>query len=138
MFTPAERELHARVAAGLPPSPPCPVDVELDNGDHLAELGVVVVGVPGHTDGSIALHLPDGGILFTSDVAANRDGQVFLGPFNTDRARAAASFRRFAHLPAKTVCVGHGAPLLDDAAAALREAAAAAQEPDPWGRRAAY
>jgi glyoxylase-like metal-dependent hydrolase (beta-lactamase superfamily II) len=133
VFTPAERELHARVAAGLPPSPPCPVDVELDDGDHVADLGAVVVGVPGHTDGSIALYLPDHGIVFTGDVAAHVDGQVFLGPFNTDRARAAASFRQFADLPAATVCVGHGAPLLDDAAAALREAAAAAQVPDPLG-----
>jgi glyoxylase-like metal-dependent hydrolase (beta-lactamase superfamily II) len=34
-FTPAERELHARVAAGLPPAPPARVDVELDQGDRL-------------------------------------------------------------------------------------------------------
>jgi glyoxylase-like metal-dependent hydrolase (beta-lactamase superfamily II) len=133
VFTPAEHELHERVAAGLPPSPPCPVDVELADGDGVSDLGAVVVGLPGHTDGSIALHLPDDGVLFTGDVAAHAEGQVILGPFNTDRARAAASFRRFADLPAVTVCFGHGAPLLDDAAAALREAATAAQVPDPLG-----
>jgi glyoxylase-like metal-dependent hydrolase (beta-lactamase superfamily II) len=133
VFTPVERDLHARVAAGVPPAPPCPVDVELDDGDQIPDIGAVVVGTPGHTDGSIALYLPDEGVLFTGDVAAHAEGHVILGPFNTDRARAAASFRRFAELPARTVCFGHGEPLLDDAAAALRHAATAAQVPDPLG-----
>lgn len=133
ILTPVERELHARVAAGLPPAPSCPVDIELDDGDDVPGLGAVVVGTPGHTDGSIALYLPDDGILFTGDVAAHAEGHVLLGPFNTDRPRAAASFRRFADLPARTVCFGHGAPLLDDATAALHDAATAAQVPDPLG-----
>ena len=133
LFTPAESELHARVAAGLPPAPPCPVDVELDDGDRIPDLGAVVIGTPGHTDGSIALHFPDEELLFTGDVAAHAEGQVFLGPFNTDRPRATASFRRFAGLPARTVCFGHGAPLLDEATAALRDAAATVPVPDPLG-----
>jgi glyoxylase-like metal-dependent hydrolase (beta-lactamase superfamily II) len=133
VFTPAERPLHAAVAAGLPPAPPCPVDVELDDGDRIDDLGAVVVAVPGHTDGSIALHLPDEGVLFTGDVAAQAEGQVILGPFNTDRVRAAASFRRFADLPADAVCFGHGAPLLGGETALLVAAATATAVPDPLG-----
>jgi glyoxylase-like metal-dependent hydrolase (beta-lactamase superfamily II) len=45
------------------------------------------------------------------------------GVFNVDRAQAAASFRRLAALDVAVVCFGHGEPLTQDAAAALRNAA---------------
>lgn len=134
VFTAAEEAVFARIGAGLPPAPPpCRVDVELDDGDRIDELGAVVVATPGHTDGSIALHLPDAGVLFTGDVAAENGGQVVLGPFNTDRARATASFRRFATLAADTVCFGHGGPIRGDAVRLLHEAASADVVPDPLG-----
>lgn len=134
VFTATEEALFARVGAGLPAAPPpCRVDVELDDGDRIDELGAVVVATPGHTDGSIALHLPDAGVLFTGDVAAESDGRVVLGPFNTDRARAAASFRRFAGLAADTVCFGHGSPLRGDAVRRLHDATTADVVPDPLG-----
>jgi glyoxylase-like metal-dependent hydrolase (beta-lactamase superfamily II) len=134
VFTATEEALFARVGAGLPAAPPpCRVDVELDDGDRIDELGAVVVATPGHTDGSIALHLPDTGVLFTGDVAAESEGRVVLGPFNTGRARATASFRRFADLAADTVCFGHGRPLRDDDVGLLHDAAAADVVPDPLG-----
>jgi hypothetical protein len=46
-----------------------------------------------------------------------------LGVFNTDRARAVASLHRLAGLGAANAVFGHGAPLVGDAAAALRVAA---------------
>ncbi len=130
-FTDAERALHAQVAAGLPDAPPCRVDVELDDGDRIDELGAVVVATPGHTDGSLALHLPDARVLFTGDVAAEYDGRVILGTFHTDRARATESFRRFAGLAADTVCFGHGRPLQGDQVRLLHDAATAETVPDP-------
>ncbi|MGI8878949.1 MAG: MBL fold metallo-hydrolase [Jatrophihabitans sp.] len=61
-FTEFERELHAPVAAGLAPAPPVRVDREVRDGDVLDfGGGAQVISTPGHTDGSIALHLPEHG-----------------------------------------------------------------------------
>jgi glyoxylase-like metal-dependent hydrolase (beta-lactamase superfamily II) len=84
------------------------------------------VHVPGHTDGSIALHLPAHGVLLTGDAVAASpvDGQVMLGVFNLDREQAVTSFRRLAELDADVACFGHGDPVIGQASAALRESAA--------------
>ncbi|MFD1831281.1 MBL fold metallo-hydrolase [Streptomyces desertarenae] len=111
----------------LPPAPPCRVDREVGDGDVLAfGGGAVVVAAPGHTDGSIALHLPGPGVLFTGDAVANV-GRTMLGVFNTDRARAVRSLRRLATLDVDAAVFGHGDPITRGAAAALRKAAAAAR-----------
>ena len=73
-FTAEEQTLHAQIVAaagGLPPAPPCPVDQELTGGD-LIDLGggAAVIGAPGHTDGSIAIHVPSQRLLFTGDSVA--------------------------------------------------------------------
>jgi glyoxylase-like metal-dependent hydrolase (beta-lactamase superfamily II) len=123
-FTDVERELHARVSAGLPAAAPCRVDLEVHDGDVLDfGGGAVVVGTPGHTDGSIALHLPEHGVLFTGDTAAEYEGDVVLGVFNLDRHAAAASFRLLAELDADVACFGHGDPVVGGARARLRAAA---------------
>ncbi|MER5185493.1 MBL fold metallo-hydrolase [Streptomyces sp. NPDC002896] len=109
----------------LPPAPPCRVDQEVQDGDVLAFGGeAVVVAVPGHTDGSIALHLPGPRVLFTGDAVANV-GRTTLGVFNTDRARAMESLCRLAELDVDTAVFGHGDPITRGAAAALQEASAA-------------
>ncbi|WP_435131519.1 MBL fold metallo-hydrolase [Actinacidiphila sp. bgisy144] len=108
----------------LPPAPPCAVDREVADGDVLEfGGGAVVVAVPGHTDGSIALHLPGPRALFTGDAVANV-GRTALGVFNTDRARAIASLHRLAELDVDTAVFGHGDPVPHGAAAALRAASA--------------
>ncbi|MCM2575783.1 MBL fold metallo-hydrolase [Streptomyces meridianus] len=109
----------------LPPAPPCRVDHEVEDGDVLAfGGGAVVVAVPGHTDGSIALHLPGPSVLFTGDAVANV-GRTMLGVFNTDRARAVESLHRLAELDVETAVFGHGEPITRGAATALRGASAA-------------
>lgn len=111
----------------LPPAPPCRVDHEVEDGDVLAfGGGAVVVAVPGHTDGSIALHLPGPGVLFTGDAVANV-GRTMLGVFNTDRARAVESLHRLAELDVETAVFGHGEPIARGAATALRQASAATE-----------
>ena len=128
-FTAEERPLHERIAAaagGLRAVPPCRVDRELSEGD-LLDLGggAVVIGVPGHTDGSIAIHLPAHRLLFTGDsVARTPAGRVILGPFNVDRDEAIGSFRKLAELDVDAACFGHGTPVLADGSAALRAAVA--------------
>ncbi|WHM39988.1 MBL fold metallo-hydrolase [Streptomyces sp. BPTC-684] len=110
-------------ALTVPEAPPTRVDREVEDGEVLDfGGGAVVVHSPGHTDGSIGIHLPRHGVLFTGDCVAGV-GQVMLGVFNVDRARAQASFRRLAALAPSVACFGHGDPLTRNAAKVLRETA---------------
>ena len=122
-----ERPLYARVVGDGPaPTPPqARIDIEVEDADVLDfGGGARIVAGPGHTPGSVAIHLPERRVLFTGDIAAGRgDGEAMLGVFNADPPRAAASFRRLAGLDVDTVCFGHGEPLVRGAAGALRRAA---------------
>jgi glyoxylase-like metal-dependent hydrolase (beta-lactamase superfamily II) len=82
-----------------------------------------VLAVPGHTNGSIAIHVRRHGVLFTGDTIANV-GTVMLGTFNQDRARTVASFKRLAALEVETACFGHGEPITAAARTRLRDTAA--------------
>lgn len=121
-------EWERAIYEGLPPIPPVPparVDRELEGGDVIDfGGGAEVVPIPGHTDGSIALHLPRHRLLLAGDTIAHVNGQVMLGVFNADRDGAAESFRRLAELDLGLVCVGHGDPVTGDASAELRQVAA--------------
>ena len=112
VFEDWEMPIHQRVSAGLPEvAPPCHVATGLLDGDVLDfGGGAEILAIPGHTEGSIAIHLPRHGVLFTGDTIANV-GTVMLGTFNQDRARTVASFRRLADLDVETACFGHGEPI---------------------------
>jgi glyoxylase-like metal-dependent hydrolase (beta-lactamase superfamily II) len=118
-----ERPIHEVNSVG-PAAPPVRVDRELSDGDTL-DWGVParVVHVPGHTPGSIALHLPSSGILFAGDTIANV-GRLIPGAFHIDARQAVESFRKQAALDVDTACFGHGDPLTTGAGATLRAAAA--------------
>ncbi|GGQ04085.1 MBL fold metallo-hydrolase [Streptosporangium pseudovulgare] len=126
-FTDEERALHRSLGAHLlPPAPPCRVDRELTDGDVVGfGGGARVIATPGHTGGSLALHLPEHGVLFTGDTVAHVEGRVMPGVFNLDRDETLRSFRGLAGLDVQVACVGHGEPVMDGAGAALRAAAAA-------------
>ncbi|PRH80337.1 MBL fold metallo-hydrolase [Streptomyces solincola] len=114
----------------VPEAPPTRVDREVADGAELGfGDGARVVHGPGHTDGSIGVHLPRHGVLFTGDTVASV-GRVGLGVFHVDREGAKAAMRRFAALAPTTVCFGHGDPPTDDAAAVLRAAAERDAAPD--------
>jgi glyoxylase-like metal-dependent hydrolase (beta-lactamase superfamily II) len=112
---------------GLPPAPPCPVDVELCEGDELDfGGGARILHIPGHTAGSLAVYLPAHRVLFTGDtIGTTQAGEVLLGVFNQDEARQLESFRRLAALDVETACFGHGEPVVTGAGDALRAAVAA-------------
>jgi glyoxylase-like metal-dependent hydrolase (beta-lactamase superfamily II) len=118
-------ELPIRTALPpLPPAPPCQVDREVEDGELLDfGGGAVVVSLSGHTDGSIALHVPGPSLLITGDSVSNVR-HTRMGVFNTDRARAVGAVKRLATLAPETAVFGHGAPIRTDAASALRAAAA--------------
>ncbi|MEU2184448.1 MBL fold metallo-hydrolase [Streptomyces thermolilacinus] len=111
-----------------PEAPPTRVDRELEDGDVLDfGGGAHVVHTPGHTPGSVAVHLPRHGVLLTGDTVASVSG-LSLGVFHVDRAAAVESMRRLSRLaPLRAVCCGHGDPVTADAPAALRTAAEAAE-----------
>jgi glyoxylase-like metal-dependent hydrolase (beta-lactamase superfamily II) len=118
-----ERPMHAQATAGLPPAPPVTIDREVLDGSVLDfGGGAHVLAVPGHTDGSIALHLPEHGVLLTGDAVAEHLGRVVLGVFNVDTKRAARSMQRLAGLDIEVAAFGHGEPALHSAGERLRQA----------------
>lgn len=91
----------------------CSVSQVLHDGDRVGSAGeITVFHAPGHTDGSIALHWSDLGVLLTGDTIAEFHGDVILGAFHLDRADARASAERLVNLGADTVGFGHGDPIL--------------------------
>jgi glyoxylase-like metal-dependent hydrolase (beta-lactamase superfamily II) len=122
-LTEDERALLEQVAAGLVPAPPVNVDREVNDGDVLDfGGGAHVIAAPGHTDGSIALYLPQHRVLFTGDTVAEHLGRVLLGIFNLDTEQTAKSMQRLTDLDVDIAAVGHGQPLLGGAQARLRDA----------------
>ncbi|QIG40848.1 MBL fold metallo-hydrolase [Microbacterium sp. 4R-513] len=90
--------------------------VEVHDGDVLDLPGQpVIVGMPGHSPGSIAVHsrLADavfvGDALTTRHVLTGRKG-LQPAPFTDDPAEASASLDRLSGLDASWVLPGHGAP----------------------------
>ena len=117
-----ERPIFEAVMPKVLPAEPVRVDREVDDGDALAG-GATVVGVPGHTAGSIAIHIPALRALFSGDTLANV-GTLMLGVFNVDRAEAIRSAKKQAELDVDVACFGHGDPIVGGAGLRLRALAA--------------
>jgi len=91
----------------------------------------VILGMPGHSPGSIAVHVPIADAVFVGDALTTR--HVLTGreglqpaPFTDDPAGASDSLERLSTLKASWVLPGHGAPWRgapSDVAAAVRAAA---------------
>ncbi|MEV1025742.1 MBL fold metallo-hydrolase [Streptomyces sp. NPDC050264] len=89
---------------------------EVHDGDVLDLPGKpVIVGMPGHSPGSVAIHVPLADAVFVGDALTTR--HVLTGrtgpqpaPFTDDPAEALASLDRIAPLAASWVLPGHGAP----------------------------
>jgi glyoxylase-like metal-dependent hydrolase (beta-lactamase superfamily II) len=83
-----------------------------------------IVGLPGHSPGSVAVHVPAvdavmvGDALTTRDVLTGRTGPA-PAPFTDDPEQALASLDRLAEVDATWVLPGHGAPWRGGAAAAV-------------------
>ena len=109
--------------------------VEIADGDVLPLPGApVIIGMPGHSPGSIAVHVPVAEAVFVGDALTTR--HVLTGrlggqpaPFTDEPARALDSLTRIEGLDAAWVLPGHGAPWQGaprDLVAAVRSAGAAA------------
>jgi glyoxylase-like metal-dependent hydrolase (beta-lactamase superfamily II) len=110
----------------MPPTPPCPVDREVGDGEvRPFGGGARVVHTPGHTEGSIGVHLPGPRVLFTGDTVAEHAGTAILRPVQPRPCPRPASFRRLTALDVDLADVGHGEPL----AGSVLDGA----EPGPFG-----
>lgn len=105
---------------------------EVHDGDVLPLPGSPrVVGMPGHSPGSIAVHVPVADAVFVGDALTTRDvltGRSGLGPapFTDEPAQALDSLARLAGLEASWVLPGHGAPWRGDLAAVQEDVRRAA------------
>lgn len=90
-----------------------------------------VIGMPGHSPGSIAIHVPAVDAVFVGDALTTR--HVLTGatgpqpaPFTDDTAQAQASLTRLENVDATWVLPGHGTPWNRGTHEAVREIRAAA------------
>lgn len=90
-----------------------------------------VVGLPGHSPGSIAVHVPVADALFVGDALTTR--HVLTGrpgpqpaPFTDDPAEALESLTRLEGIPARWLLPGHGTPWSSGVAEAIHAVRAAA------------
>jgi glyoxylase-like metal-dependent hydrolase (beta-lactamase superfamily II) len=103
------------LALGLGDHPPCPVDAALEDGHE--EGGLVVIHTPGHTPGHLSFWSEKHKVLLSGDaivtwpeLAAGWDS------FTLNEKQRHESVRRMADLAPEKVGVGHGDPIVAQAA----------------------
>jgi glyoxylase-like metal-dependent hydrolase (beta-lactamase superfamily II) len=119
-LTAAELTIHPPMTSA-PTAAPCRVDVELAGGETIAigREGAEVLAVPGHTPGSIALHLTAEQLVITGDTVAEFNGDVIVGVFDVDREATRQGVATIASVTPSAAAFGHGEPALVDAAQRL-------------------
>jgi len=101
------------------------VDYELKEGDQLDEVlpGLVVVDVPGHSPGQCGFWHAEKGLFIGGDVMMRTPSGRFVLPMvaaTPDLEQAKRSIQKVAEMNVTTLCLGHGKPLVSDAAVAIR------------------
>jgi glyoxylase-like metal-dependent hydrolase (beta-lactamase superfamily II) len=108
-------------AADLPAiSAPRPL-LAVGDGERVSDLAIIAT--PGHTAGHIAVLDDVAGVLVAGDALNTADGAV-QGPnpqFSDDMATAEQSVRKLAGFTFDTLLVGHGDPIVGDAAERLAD-----------------
>ncbi len=101
-----------------------PVDDRLEDGDVIPfGTEVRVVHLPGHTEGSIALHLPDKGTIIVGDALQYKFARRLSPPASgvTQRPKEAMrSVEKLLGLDFDTICFSHFPPLRNQPGEALR------------------
>lgn len=102
---------------------PARVDVELIDGQTLQDAaGAQVLHLPGHSHGHIGLYLPEERTLIGGDLVMRMPWGLTLPlrAASPDWAAVKQSIQKAADLPLENLLLGHGAPLLGGAQAALQ------------------
>ena len=107
------------------PGAPVPVDYHLNDGD-LIPFGddISVVHLPGHTAGSIALHLPSKKIIIVGDALQYKFGWRLSPPapgVTQQPEEAIRSLTKLLTLDFDTICFSHFPPKRNGAQAALQQ-----------------
>jgi glyoxylase-like metal-dependent hydrolase (beta-lactamase superfamily II) len=108
-------------------NPPCRVDVELHGDDALDQIlpGARAIHLPGHTSGQLGLWLPDEKTLLGGDVMFHIWGLTMpLRAPTANWQEAKDSIKKVAQMEVANLGVGHGAPLLGNAAETIKALAA--------------
>jgi glyoxylase-like metal-dependent hydrolase (beta-lactamase superfamily II) len=116
-------KLQLGLALGLGKHTPCEVDRRLKAGDRIGPLEVVET--PGHTPGSLSFWWPERRALFAGDVIATwpdfAAGWPGLTLDNDRNLRSVHQLTDFGN--AEILCVGHGEPITQGAAGAIKKLA---------------
>jgi glyoxylase-like metal-dependent hydrolase (beta-lactamase superfamily II) len=113
---------HYQIANNLNLSkhPPCQVDKHVVGDETIGPL--TVIHTPGHTPGHLAFWLPAPRILFCGDAVVTSPKFMAGWPgFVLNKRQHAESLRRLAGYDADILAFGHGEPIVERAAARLRD-----------------
>ena len=113
--------LQVAFVLGLRMPPPCAVDENLKDGDHVGPL--TVMHAPGHTPGSLAFYWPEKKALVAGDIVTTWP-EVALGwpPITLDNKQNRESVGKLCDMvQAEVLCVGHGQPVTSGAAKLMRD-----------------
>ncbi len=125
---PLQNELFAKMAEPVLPKlmgSLVPVDLPLEDGD-LIPFGteVRVIHLPGHTAGSIALHLPAKRVIIVGDALQYKFSRKLSPPSHRvtqDSEEALRSLEKLLDLDFDVICFSHFPPMRKNARAALHE-----------------
>jgi len=96
-------------------------DVRLKENDRIGNL--LVIHVPGHTPGSVALYSEKDGVMFVGDLLRFTNGKVQGPPeqYTLDMELAKKSIEKLLNYDFKIMLSGHGDPLKENARERIRE-----------------
>lgn len=111
-------------AADLPAVESVVPAAPVGDGDRVS--GLEIIATPGHTAGHVSVLDPAAGILVTGDALNGRSGAVAGADpsFSEDMTQANASVIKLSGFDFEVALFGHGEPLLEGAAEAVRALAA--------------
>ena len=125
---PYQDDLLAKVAGPVIPKlmgSHVPVDMRLEDGDIIPfNTEVKVVHLPGHTAGSIALHLPSKRVIIVGDALQYKFSRKLSPPsewVTQDSEEALRSLEKLLDLDFDIICFSHFPPMRKNAREALRE-----------------
>ena len=125
---PLQNEMLARMAEPVLPKLMgrfVPIDMRLEDGDIIPfDTEVRVVHLPGHTAGSIALHLPSKRVIIVGDALQFKFSRKLSPPSHRvtqDSEEALRSLEKLLELDFDIICFSHFPPMRKNARAALHE-----------------